>query len=108
MNEVENGRVLNPSILKEDLELLGFNAVFVSPNNEDGGTWSYKFRKNLNILYHFDYLEIQWFCGTNRYTIWRQTKAIRNIPCFEGFLNDVEDLKWLLERFDYHKFYNHD
>ena len=69
-------------------------------------TWSVHYVKNINPDYHFDEIEIKWFCGTQRYSIYRQTKSIRNIPLFEGFLNSIDDLIYIEKLWDLSRFYD--
>lgn len=94
---------VSPTISFDEFSSLGFDRVQYMP--DPPGVWSMTYRKDLNPFYHYDHLEVKWFCGTQRYSIWRQTKHLMNIPCFEGFLNSIDDLKWILDHIDYHKFY---
>jgi hypothetical protein len=96
--------IINPSISKEEFETLGFRQITYAPNIENGGTWSVRYRKDLNEN-HIDYLEVFWTTCNGRYQILRQTEGLRNMYQFEGFLNSVKDLEYILPLFDLRRFY---
>jgi hypothetical protein len=98
---------MSPSISKEGFESLGFYLAKQSLD-QNGGIWSVRYKKYINPNNEFDHVEIFWFNGTNRYEIRRQTERLKNIFLFEGFLNSIEDLKFLLSLFDLSFFYEAD
>jgi len=73
----------NPTITKEQFNELQYRQSHMSMEDKDN-VWSVHYVKNINPNYYFDEIEVKWFCGTERYSIYRQTKSIRNIPLFEG------------------------
>lgn len=94
----------NPTITKEEFEALSFKQTSHVPDKETGGTWSVRYVKVLNNE-HTDYLEIFWTCCNNRYQIMRQTESIKNIFQYNGFLNNVKDLQYIMPLFDLRRFY---
>lgn len=94
----------NPTITKDQFEALGFKQYSLVPDNDTGGVWSVRYFKDLNPDW-FDQIEIFWTCCNGRYRIMRQTKNIKNIFCFEGFLNGLSDLEYLMPLFDVRRFY---
>lgn len=96
---------VNPTITKDEFESLGFTQYHFHPF-EGGGTWSVYYFKRLDPPADYsDILRIEWFCGTQRYRIYRDTKHLKNIPGFEGFLRHKKDLKFILSRLDLSIFY---
>lgn len=94
----------NPTITKDQFKELGFRQSHLHMEDKDN-VWSVHYVKNINPDYHFDEIEIKWFCGTERYSIYRQTKNLMNIPLFEGFLNSVDDYVYIGKLFDLSRFY---
>lgn len=97
-------KAIHPSLTQKQFESLGFRKAYWRNEPETGGTWSIRFVKELNPDYQ-DEIEIQWFCGAQRYSIMRQTESLKNIFLFEGFINSVEDLNYLMSLFDLSRFY---
>ena len=95
----------NPTITKEQFKELGYKQTHLKMEDENN-TWSVYYVKTINPDYYFDEISIQWFCGTERYSIYRNTKNIRNIPLFEGFLRTIDDLKYIEQLFDLSRFYD--
>jgi hypothetical protein len=94
----------NPTIKKEQFEALGFKQYSYVPDNDTGGVWSVRYFKDLNPDW-LDQIEIFWTCCNGRYLIMRQTKNLKNIFFFEGFLKTISDLEYLLPLFDVRRFY---
>jgi hypothetical protein len=94
---------MNPSLNIKDFEKLNYKQYHLKMEDENN-VWSVRYRKSLNPHY-YDEIEVHWFCGTCRYSIYRQTQRLQNIPLFEGFLRTVDDLLFLETLFDLTKFY---
>lgn len=95
----------NPTISKEDFNESGYELTHICMEDKDN-IWSVHYTKIINPDYYFDEICIQWFCGTKRYSIYRNTKTLRNITLFQGFLNSIEDLKFIEQLWDLSRFYD--
>lgn len=96
---------INPTIKKEEFESLGFRQTHFCADKERNGTWSVYYCQNMNPLNVFDILLIEWFCGTERYHIRRETKGLQINYMFNGFLRDKADLELVLSLMDLTIFY---
>lgn len=95
----------NPTISKDDFKESGYERTHICMEDKDN-IWSVHYVKRINVDYDFDEIEIKWFCGTQRYSIHRNTASLINIPLFEGFLNSINDLNYIEKLWDLSRFYD--